>query len=190
MSLEKRDLLMKNIRDLVGQELKWSQPHQLKREYELHAGNELVATLRFRSLFGSFATAESGDGCWTFKRVGFWQTSVTIRSHGSDQDIAVFKNNTWTNGGTLELPNGCHYPANTHFWMTTYEFTTEAGQSLVQYRRIGGILSASSLVTIQPSAAALGELPWLVMLGWYLRVMLDMDAAMVAIVVTVVIAGA
>jgi hypothetical protein len=74
--------------------------------------------------------------------------------------------------------------------MTTYEFTTEAGQSLVQYRRIGGILSASSLVTIQPSAAALGELPWLVMLGWYLRVMLDMDAAMVAIVVTVVIAGA
>jgi hypothetical protein len=158
-------------------------------EYELHTGDELVATLRFRSLFGSFATAESGDGCWTFKRVGFWQTSVTIRSPGSDQDIAVFKNNTWMNGGTLELPNGCRYPANTNFWMTAYEFTTEAGQPLVQYRRIGSILSPSTLVTIQPNAAALGELPWLVMLGWYLKIMLDMDAAMVAVVVAAGSAG-
>ena len=45
-------------------------------EYELRAGDMLAATLRFRSSFGSFATAEDGDGCWTFKRVGFWQTSV------------------------------------------------------------------------------------------------------------------
>jgi hypothetical protein len=158
-------------------------------EYELHTGDELVATLRFRSLFGSFATAESGDGYWTFKRIGFWQTSVTIRSPGSDQDIAVFKNKTWANGGTLELPNGSHYRANTNFWMTAYEFTTEAGQPLVQYRRIGSILSPSTLVTIQPNAAALDELPWLVMLGWYLKIMLDMDAAMVAVFVVVFTAG-
>ena len=62
-----------------------------------------MATLRFRSIWGSLATAESADGCWTFKRVGFLQTRATIRTCESEDEIAVFKNNSWTGGGTLEL---------------------------------------------------------------------------------------
>jgi len=34
-----------------------------KMEYELRAGAELVATLCFRSSFGTLATAQSTDGC-------------------------------------------------------------------------------------------------------------------------------
>jgi hypothetical protein len=171
---------MNSIRNLIGHGLKWVQPHMLKMEYELQDDGELAATLRFRSAFGSFATAESADGCWTFKRVGFWQTRVTIRRCGSDQDIAVFRNNTWTQGGTLELADRRRYPANTNFWMTEYEFTTEAGVALVKYRRIGGIVHLSSMVDIQPAAASLSELPWLVALGWYLTVMMHMDSAAAA----------
>jgi hypothetical protein len=52
---------MKNIRALIGRELKWLQPHALKMEYELQDSGELAATLRFRSSLGSFATAESAD---------------------------------------------------------------------------------------------------------------------------------
>ena len=168
---------MKGIRALVGQELKWFQPHALKMEYELHDSGELAATLRFRSSLGSLATAECADGCWTFKRVGFWHTKATIRVCGAEQDIAVFRNNTWANGGTLELADGHRYPANTNFWMTEYEFTAEAGESLVKYRRIGGLLHLSSIVEIQRAAAPLKELPWLVAFGWYLTVMMHMDAA-------------
>ncbi len=170
---------MKHIRDLVGHELKWFQPHMLKMEYELQDGGELAATLRFRSSFGSLATAESADGCWTFKRVGFWATKATIRECGAEQDLAVFRNNTWTSGGTLELPDGLRYPASTNFWATEYAFTTEAGELLVRYRRIGGVLHTSSQVDILPAAADLGELPWLVALGWYLTVMMQMDSAAV-----------
>jgi hypothetical protein len=177
---------MKSIRDRVGHELKWVQPHTLKMEYELLDGDELVANLRFRSSFGSLATGESEDGCWTFKRVGFWQTRATIRKCGADQDLAVFRNNTWTNGGTLELPDGRRYAANTNFWMTSYEFSTEAGMPLVTYRRIDGVWHLSSRVEIQPGATALDELPWLVMLGWYLTVMLHMDSASVVAATSVV----
>lgn len=171
---------MKNIHALVGHELQWLQPHALKMEYELQDLGELTATLRFRSSFGSFATAESADGCWTFKRVGFWQTRATVRVCGAEQDIAVFRNNTWAHGGTLELPDGRRYLANSNFWMTEYGFTTEAGELLVKYRRIGGVLHWSSIVEIQPAAASLKELPWLVAFGWYLTIMMHRDAAAAA----------
>jgi len=171
---------MKSIHTLVGRELKWVQPHALKMEYELQDSGEVVATLRFRSSLGSFATAECADGCWTFKRIGFWHTRATVRVCGADYDVAVFRNKTWENGGTLELANGRRYPASTNFWKTEYEFTTEADESLVRYRSIGGVVHLSSMVEIQPAAASLKELPWLVILGWYLTVMMHMDAAAAA----------
>jgi hypothetical protein len=80
--------------DLVGKELEWVQPSALKMEFELRADDETAATLRFRSSLGSLATAESGDGCWTFKRVGFWRTRVTIRACDGETDLAVFRHDT------------------------------------------------------------------------------------------------
>lgn len=168
---------MLKIAELIGRELKWTQPHALKMEYELRADDELAATLRFKSSFGTLATAESADGCWTFKRIGFWQTKVTVRACGSDTDLAVFKNNTWNNGGTLEFPGGRKIFASLNFWATRYEFTTEADELLLRYTKIGGLVHFSARVEIQPHAAALPELPWLVMLGWYLPVMVYRDAA-------------
>jgi hypothetical protein len=173
---------VKNIRDVVGQELKWVQPSTFKAAYVLEAGGEPAATLRFRSGLGSFATTESADGCWTFKRMGFLQTTVPIRACGSDEDLAVFRNATWKRGGTLEFPDGRKYPANINFWMTAYEFTTDAGVALVNYRSIGGLAHLSSMVTISPTGASLTELPWLVALGWYLVVMVRRDSAAVAVV--------
>lgn len=171
---------MSDLGEWVGQELKWVQPHALRMEYDLQAAGARLATLRFRSSLGSLATAECGAGCWTFKRVGFWQTKATIRECGAGRDLAVFRNNTWENGGTLVLADGRQYPANTNFWMTEFEFASEAGASLVQYLQIGGLLHLSARVLIQPAAADLAELPWLVALGCYLIVMLHQDSAAAA----------
>jgi hypothetical protein len=173
---------MRSVRDLIGQELKWVQPKAMQMEYELRSAEEPVASLRFRSSFGSLATGECADGCWTFKRVGFWRTRATIRVCGTETDIAAFHNNTWTSGGTLEMPDGRILPANSNFWMTQYEFRTEGGETLVRYRRIGGILHLSSEVEIRPAAASMPELPWLVILGWYLTVMMHSDSAAVVAV--------
>jgi len=170
---------VKKIAEVIGRELEWVQPSAWKMEYELRAGDELIATLRFRSSFGSFATAESADGCWTFKRVGFWQTRVTIRGCGSEMDIAMFKNNTWSGGGTLELPDGRKVLATTNLWLTNFEFKTEAGETLVRFKT-GGLVHLSAKVEIQPAAAGVPELPWVVMFGWYLAVMMYMDSASTA----------
>lgn len=171
---------MPRVADLSGESLKWEQPRALKMEYELRTGNgELVGTLRFRSSFGSFATADSEDGCWTFKRVGFWRTQVTVRPCDSDDDIAIFKNNTWSGGGTLELSNGPTFRATTNLWQTKFGFETEAGEKLIEFET-GGLLHLSATVEIHPNCITIAELPLMVMLGFYLTVMMHIDAATAA----------
>jgi hypothetical protein len=167
---------MKGIADVTDQELTWVQPHALKMEYQLRAGSQPVATLQFRSPFGSLATGESSDGCWTFKRIGFVRTRVTVRACGTDSDIAVFRNNSWSEGGTLEFPDGRLFRASTNFWQTQLQFTAEPGEVLFRFTT-RGLLHLRATVGIDPEAAATPELPWMVILGWYLMVMMQMDDA-------------
>jgi hypothetical protein len=170
---------MKRIADLAGQHLEWVQPSALKMEYELRAGSEVAATLDFRSSFGSLATGRSADGSWTFKRVGFFQTRATVRAEGAETDLAVFWNNTWTKGGTLELPDGRKYPATTNFWATGFDLNDESGSTLIGHR-VSGLLRLSAVVEIRSGAGRVPELPWMVMLGCYLIVMMQSDSASVA----------
>lgn len=174
---------MKKIAELTGQELKWVQPSAFKMHYELRAGEVLAATLHFRSSFGSLATGESADGCWTFKRVGFLQTRVTIRNCGQDTDMAVFRNNTWSGGGTLELSDGRKLQASTNLWQSKLEFKNETGETILRFNS-GGLIHLSAEVEIGPQAYKIVELPWMVMLGWYLTVMMNMDAAAAVAVIS------
>ncbi len=168
---------MKTIAELRGMEIRWVQPKAFTQEYELQAGGEIAATLRFRRSFRSFATAESADGAWTFKRAGLFRTRVIIRIVGLETDLAVFKYSIWKRGGTLEISNGRRYRADSNFWMTRYAFHDESSEGLVRFRQIRGVLHRSSIVEIDPAAAKRPELPWLVILGWYLVVMMHRDAA-------------
>ena len=171
-----QETLTTRLGDLVGQGLIWSKPKGLKGTYELHLGEERLATLKFRSMWGSFATGETAEGSWTFKRVGFFQNRVTVRPAGSEVEVGVFAND-WKMGGTLQLPDGRRYPGNTNFCMTNYAFTDERDQPLVSYRRIGGTTALSSAVEVGPAGATLPELPWVVLLGWYVAVMMHADVA-------------
>jgi hypothetical protein len=155
--------------------------------YELLAGEALLATLRFRSSLGTLATAETAAGCWTFKRVGFWQTRLTVRDCGLDQDVAVFKNNTWSGGGTLEFGDGRIYRATTNFWQTNLDFKNNQDGSLLRFHS-RGFFHFSANVDIDRAAARLPELPLLITLGWYLIVMLQQDAA-AGVAATAAVAG-
>ena len=167
---------MKHVREFAGRgELTWTQPKTFKQLFELRAGDEVVGTLEFRNSFGSFATGESADGRWTFKRQGFFRPTVTVRAAGSETDLAIFKNKTWTGGGTLEFPDGRHLLVSTNFWHTRFEIATDTDSPLVSYRRTTGVLHMSSAITIHPQAEDLPDLPWLVMLGWYLKVLMHRD---------------
>jgi hypothetical protein len=100
-----------------------------------------------------------------------------VRIADSESEIAAFKNNTRSGGGSLELADGRRFPANSNFWHTRYEFKNENDDPLVRFVRIRGALHLSSTVEVTPAGAHLPELPWLVVLGWYLSITMHDDAS-------------
>src|SRR5262245_49318283 len=139
---------MMNLGELTGQTLKWVQPHTFKLDYELHAGDQIVATLRYPRFFDTFAIATSADGTWTFKGGDFRQPTVSIRVYRTETDLAVFKKNMWTGSGILELPDGRKYRAKPTvvrgYRTNAYDFKTEMDAMLVSYRKIWGPLHMSA----------------------------------------------
>lgn len=85
---------MRPIVDVAGQELIWHRKGLLKREFTLHAGDEPMATLQWQKALGSLALYATAGDTWTFKRGGFWHPHVTVRTEGSDADLATSRR-TW-----------------------------------------------------------------------------------------------
>jgi hypothetical protein len=170
---------MRSISSVADRTLTWTQPAALKLVFALRAGDEQVGLLAFRSMFGTQATAESGDEAWTFKRTGFFHPRVTVRRPGSDDDLATFHNNTWSGGGSLVMHGGPTFRASTNFWQTKYEIATPEGDPLIRLH-YGGLFKLHADVEILPAARALPELALIVLLSWYLAVMLYRDASAVA----------
>ena len=165
---------MRPISEIAGQELLWIQPSARKREHELRAGEDLVATLRFQR--GSLADAESAGAHWTFKRQGFWQPRVTVRTAGSDDDLAVF-HPRWVGGGTLEFPDGRVVRlSSANFWQSEWVWQ-DNDKPVIVFKGRHGLIKARGAVEIQPDAIAFPDLAMLVLLGWYLILLHADDSA-------------
>jgi hypothetical protein len=167
---------MKQIAQLAGTELIMSQANAFKQEYEFRIRDELAATLKFKSSFSSLATAESADGCWTFRRPGFWQITTTILECGTEREAGIYRRNAWKGGGVLDLPYGRSYAMTTNFWQTHCDFRNELDQSFIHYK-ISGFFRLSTVIQIDTNAANIRELPWIVLLGGYTIVMMRRDSA-------------
>lgn len=167
----------------IHRPMRWVQPKMLDMAYELLDGDALVATLAFRSSFGSFATFRTSDGAWTFKRVGFWQTSATVRAEGQSADLARFLPNTWSAGGTLTLSDGRALKITTNLWQSKIECLRGDGETLFRYDTEGFIRQEASL-TVGHLAGGMPELPWLIGFGWYLAVTLHQDSSAAIVIMS------
>jgi hypothetical protein len=164
---------------LIGSVVTISQPSALRRDWVLSSGERQLATLSFRSSWGTLATATSPDGSWTFKRMGFLHPRVTVRAVGLDRDLGIFFNNTWRAGGTLDLGGGRELRATTNFWQTRIELQNEDERPLLRFHT-GGFVRLRGELELLPGAADLPEISWLPAFGWYLAVLFHMDSAAAA----------
>jgi hypothetical protein len=167
---------MKNIRSVVDHELTWTQQSLMKSEYELRFGGDLVATLRFPKMMGTIGVAKSGDGSWTFERIGFWKTKTVVKASGSTVELASYTSNAWKGGGILQLPSGKKLAVWRSIWKGVFEIRTEEGEPLYQIEQLTSFRVSAS-VRINRRALQIPELPWLVLFGFYLFVMARSDAA-------------
>jgi hypothetical protein len=174
---------MTQLAAVAERQLHWVQPKALDRWFELRSGDELLATLSWETICGSLARAETADGSWTLKRVGFLNPRVTVRESGSEIDLATFWPR-WLGDGTLEFAYGRAFRwQSTNFWATDWMFADSSGTPLIHFKqgspegKLSDVFKIQALVEIHPQAAELQELGLLILVGWYLAVLRHDDAA-------------
>lgn len=168
---------------LEGTTAEWLQPRAMAQHYELRAGEILMATLTFRSSFGTLATAEAAGGRWTYKRVGFLNPRVTIRVDGSEEDLAVYVPRFW-GGGTLTFGDGLAFEWKpTNFWSTQWAFLDASGNVVMSFkagvrrRKLSDVFKTQFTLHVLPDAAGRDAISILVTLGMYLLILQHHDAA-------------
>jgi len=161
----------------------WIQPETFERFYVLRIGTVRLASLAFRSSFGTLAVAETAEGRWTFKRVGFLNPRVTVRMADEQDDVAVYYPKLWGDG-VLIFDNGTSLawkPVN--FWRTEWVFTDSAGGLLMKLNlgraneKLSDIFKTQATVEMSSADASRHLLSILAPLGLYLLILHREDAA-------------
>jgi hypothetical protein len=98
---------MKSFKAVQGSELRWIQSSRLESKL-MTWENEVVASLAWKTSWGSFATGESAEGTWTIKRGGFLHPRITVREAGSDSNMGVISMSPGGTG-TLTFTSGSVY---------------------------------------------------------------------------------
>ena len=81
---------MKSLNEYIGQELQWIHPNVLSSEYELRAGDEVLARLHWNAAFTSHGHAETADGSWAIERKGIRQT-ITVLALDTQTELATIE---------------------------------------------------------------------------------------------------
>jgi hypothetical protein len=166
---------VQRLADVLRQPLRWSQPDKRERIYVLHASSRRMATLTFRSPIGGFAVGHSADGSWSFERVGFQQTTCTIRAEGGLGELALFESSSWYDGGTLRLTGDRSLIVATSHWPSQIELQCADRHPLFRCR-MQGVRRSIAELEVLPALEGMREMPWLLLFAGYLAVMMHEDA--------------
>lgn len=162
--------------------LQWQQPSGWSRRFELRSGDTQVGSLEFQSAFGSRAEGRIGEETWTLKRMGFFQTRVTVRRAGSDEDAAVYIP-TWSRRrGLLTLADGTQYQlSSTSFWAAEWVWLDSREQVVMKFHN-KGFLHHGADVEVGPDSRQSKDLGMLLLTGWYLLFLYQEDSSGAAVV--------
>jgi hypothetical protein len=165
LNKEMSKIMMKHLHEYPNLQLTWKQSGCFQRAYELRAGEETLAAVRWEGMFSSQVMVETADGLWLFKRESFWGNQMAayqLGANGTSQQmqVATFKRN-WGGKGTLILADGRQFQwKHTRIWGDEWSWLDDNDLQLVRFKH--------KKVEIMPPASPLIELPLLVTFGFYL----------------------
>ncbi len=150
--------------------MRWIRPAPDRSEYELRAGDALLARLAWAKTVGSLAHADLSEGAWTFKRGGFLQPHVTVRD-AAGHDLARLAMHLTQ--GTVTTASGSSFRfRRAGLLVPAWQFSDAAGRQIVHIEPVaersrlqGGLVQVDATFESDPA------LPLLVMLGWYFIVL-------------------
>jgi hypothetical protein len=178
------------LADFHGASAAWRQPKSAQRFFELRAGEALLATLSFRSAFGTLAVGETAEGSWSYKRLGFLNPRLSVRDarQPEDQqiDLAVYQPRFWGDG-VLTFQYGRAFAWKpTNFWATQWSFTDQAGKLVLKFmpgaehEKLTDLFKTQATVELHAVEGCRDLLPVLLTLGMYLILLHHDDSAAAA----------
>lgn len=174
---------MQPLSEFSGRYLEWLQPKTFDTYYELRSEEQLMGTLTFRSSFGTLAVAETGEGKWSFKRVGFLNPRVTVRSYGSERDLAIYQPKFWGDGILYFTRGPTLLWVPTNFWRTDWAFLDQDERQIVSFKggvakeKLKDILKRQTTLELVDTIRFREQMPLLATLGMYLIILHHQDAA-------------
>jgi len=163
--------------------LTWSTvPKSRPRTYTLTQGTAVVGKLSWQKDWGSLVLGETRTGSWSFKRVGFFNTRVSIRTAGTEQEVAAFHPHLF-GGGWAELSGN-------HMWRLqakglfkqTYEFVDHSGRVALTLKPNGDNAEVTFAdLSLDERTASL-----LTLLIWYVALLANEDADTTAVLAAVI----
>lgn len=160
--------------------LQWSKKGIFSREYELTAGDQVIARMAFRSALGSLADVSVGNEAWTIKRTGLFRPRVTVRRAGSEDDFAVFTPNTWSAKGELVVGGQAFHIERSGWTGAHWEMTNPAcGAGPIVSMKLSGMLHQNAEVACRPNADAVPNHVLLTSILLYIAEMYEQEEAAV-----------
>lgn len=172
---------MQRISSRLTGPMTWVHRGTWKSQFDLRAGDQPVAELSFNGTWRTVATAQSEDGCWTFKDEGFLHRRTMVRRCESDDVIATFFPGAWTSTGRLETKSGATYYFKSRPFRSLTEVRAHPDDTtpLVTFRN-EGFWRTRTRVELSASASSHPDVPLLVLFGYYFIVCQRRKAAVAA----------
>jgi hypothetical protein len=166
---------MEQIMEHAGNELRWM-PSPNGAGFELRDKETPIGLILEEGRFLSNAVGKCADGSWKFAREGMLKSNITVKEANTDVGLALFKKNALNRNGEIQIQKKKFLTVNSNFTMTEYSIKKEK-ELFLAIRNITRFPNMTAAVTIDPTAVRAPELPWMVLLSWYLAVMQQFDAA-------------
>jgi hypothetical protein len=160
---------MERLQDFSKRELHWEHPHLFKREYELRADRNIVATVHWEGTFNYQVYPETAQESWIFKPKGLWQKRLVIYRAENNQTTATFQRTT-DGHGILRFSDGRLFIYdNINLRSGEWAWLNNENTPLVHFVK-------HSRVQIEPWANTLSALPLLIVFGFFLLKLADAEA--------------
>ncbi|HUI22905.1 MAG TPA: hypothetical protein VLY82_00750 [Nitrososphaerales archaeon] len=160
--------LVERLTSTKSTEFRWAKSGRVST---LTDDGHLYAKITWARSWGSLATGESGDGRWTFKRVGFLRPRVTVRIEGSQSDLAVIAME-WNGGGDVVFSDASSFKfRRVGFWHPELILADSLANRIFTMTPCSGLRRGSTLKLENEAARSSWRTPLLAMVGWYLSIL-------------------
>ena len=169
------------LRESTGKTLQWGRPHFFSTDYELCAGDQVLATVRRTGVMKQSAIAEAEGQQWRFQREGLMGRKLVIypgpdTARASNEPVHPLASIQpgWNGAGVLSFHDGRVYTwTRTGNWRPAWSWVGPGNKTLLSIKR-------GRQLEIAPAASDLPDLALLSLFGLYLVLIMESDDATAA----------